>query len=123
MPVILHHASGASLREHVACPVCHEDLRFSSHTLTGATVQSCACGSRPLPLTRPAPTPAKPARQHPRTARACKWCGTVTPVRSDQRFCGESCGGAYAASMRHARGGRRTRGLPSLDVRRAGMDK
>ncbi len=38
---------------HIVCETCHQWIVFGSHLLTGASIQTCKCGSGPVTITRP----------------------------------------------------------------------
>lgn len=38
---------------HVVCDACNEWIIFGASLLTGQSIQTCRCGSKPVPLIRP----------------------------------------------------------------------
>lgn len=82
------------MREHVPCPTCHETIRFGRDIVFGRTVQSCRCGSGPLPLREAVEVkgfgPLEVPRHAPKLGgMACTVCGT--PCGKRRKTCSPEC--------------------------------
>lgn len=87
------------MREHVPCPTCRREIQFGVDLVFGRTIQSCDCGSKPVPTHAPDIAPERAHWRHATIDAVCQWvkCGGTFQARKSQpgRFCSPECRRAH----------------------------